>query len=318
MIYVQKLLVALIAPPFLLALFASLAICPSAATAQSTTTTIGEIAADVSKTIRDSSKPVSGMPIVAVNDLKSQGVTSDSVAAGFTKLFREALARSANGFQIIDGSAYAQQLRMAPPQESSDSAAEACQSKSPAIAHENFELYGFVEQRGDSVMLWIKVTRLVKVKLVFDSQFTVAVTPETRSAAAQAATDSETTFDEAKDIVWTRPDFEMPPSLWDFPSMQGRRSYDNYTWPTSIRRESAPYTDAAVNEKVKGAVFLKVFIDDEGRPDVIVLFKGIPCDFGLNQAAIDATTHWRMTPARDPNGSPTPSWVEVEQTFDLY
>lgn len=293
--------------------------CRSAA-AQSETHTVDEIAAEVSKAILDSSGPVNGMPIVSLNGLAQLRDTPEDLVltSGLERDFQQALIRNAKGLEVLEeGSADAARLQITPKRTTSEDAEAVCLTKGPSRG-QNFEINGFVEQRGDVAMLWIKVTRLVKVKLVFDRQSLVTITPALRAIAAQAIAEERIAFDKAKDVIWTRPGFELPTDAWDMPSEEGRKRYQNYTWPQIIRGDRARYPATAAREKTQGTVNLKVLVDAEGHPAAIILLRGIPCDFGLNQAAIDATTLWITTPAKDPSGSAVPSWIEIEQSFALY
>jgi len=282
-------------------------------------TTLAQFMSEVSKAIVDSSGAIKGKPRVMVTEFEGLKETPEELANGFTKEVYEELSRNATAFDVVEHEAYADSFKVISVDDPlQPSIKQTCFSDQPAPT---YSLNGFVEQRNDDVMLWIKITRLVETSLVFDRQALVVVTPEIKSRAAELRAGERKAFASAADLVWTRPGLDVSSVALDVPVLHNGED-KGFKWPQCTAHfencRRAPYPDKAAVAKVQGKVSLKVLVDAEGRPARIILLKGISCDFGLNQAVVEAVSSWKMTPARNSNGNPVAVWVEVDLTFSLY
>lgn len=61
---------------------------------------------------------------------------------------------------------------------------------------------------------------------------------------------------------------------------------------------------------------MKVLLSKQGDPLELAVIEGLPC--GLNRAAIEAASQWKLRPATTPDGEPVEIWRELELTFQLY
>jgi hypothetical protein len=68
--------------------------------------------------------------------------------------------------------------------------------------------------------------------------------------------------------------------------------------------------------KIQGVISMKALFSREGDPLEVVVVEGLPC--GLNQAALDAVSRWKVHPAMTPDGKPVEMWQDLEITFQLY
>ena len=66
---------------------------------------------------------------------------------------------------------------------------------------------------------------------------------------------------------------------------------------------------------VSGVVWLRVWIDDTGRPQEIELSKGSGYRL-FDEAALRAVQHWRFIPAKNEQKS-LASWVEFAVRFEI-
>ncbi len=82
--------------------------------------------------------------------------------------------------------------------------------------------------------------------------------------------------------------------------------------PVLTHQTSSQYTAAARNDKVQGAVQLRLVIDALGVPQRIAVNH--PLGYGLDQQAAEAVAKWRFTPAQR-NGQPVPSAIVVNIDF---
>jgi protein TonB len=79
--------------------------------------------------------------------------------------------------------------------------------------------------------------------------------------------------------------------------------------PRPVSTPAPKYPDVATRARVHGTVILELVIDRNGRVVRGRVLKPLP--FGLDQAAVEAVRDWRYRPARDGNGNPVASIVNV-------
>ncbi len=117
-----------------------------------------------------------------------------------------------------------------------------------------------------------------------------------------------------------------PDSGWDGPSNgseasgPGVVSDQPYTLtgaiakPVIITRVEPLYPESARRARQGGTVILRTVIDESGRVIDVTIVKGL--GFGLQQAAIDAVTKWRFSPATM-NGRPVKVFFNLTVQFSL-
>jgi TonB family protein len=72
------------------------------------------------------------------------------------------------------------------------------------------------------------------------------------------------------------------------------------------------YSEEGRSARIQGIVMLQLVVDEQGRPTQISVLS--PLGYGLDEAAIEAVTHWRFQPGtRD--GKPVKVQAQVETTF---
>ncbi len=84
--------------------------------------------------------------------------------------------------------------------------------------------------------------------------------------------------------------------------------------PVPIKSPSPAYPEIARRAGVEGTVWVKIWVDKEGKPKKAVVLKSDAELF--NQAAIDAAMQWVFTPAVMNNG-PVAVWVSIPFKFKL-
>lgn len=84
--------------------------------------------------------------------------------------------------------------------------------------------------------------------------------------------------------------------------------------PVAIKRPPPVYPEIARRAGVEGTVWLKVWVDKEGKVRKAEILKSDADIF--NQPAIDAATQWVFTPALMKNG-PVSVWVSIPFRFKL-
>ena len=84
--------------------------------------------------------------------------------------------------------------------------------------------------------------------------------------------------------------------------------------PVVVRKVDPKYPEIALRAGLEGNVYLKVWVDKEGRGRKAVVLKSDAEIF--NQAAIDAATQWVFTPAVMQKG-PVSVWVSIPFRFRL-
>lgn len=84
--------------------------------------------------------------------------------------------------------------------------------------------------------------------------------------------------------------------------------------PVPIKSPSPQYPEIARRAGVEGTVWVKIWVDKEGKPVKAIVQKSDAELF--NQPAIDAAMQWRFTPAVMNNG-PVAVWVSIPFKFRL-
>jgi len=84
--------------------------------------------------------------------------------------------------------------------------------------------------------------------------------------------------------------------------------------PTVVRRVEPKYPDIALRAGLEGNVFVKVWVDKEGKVRKVVILKSDAEIF--NQSAEDAAKQWVFTPAVMQKG-PVSVWVSIPFKFRL-
>ncbi|HWP83255.1 MAG TPA: energy transducer TonB [Bacteroidota bacterium] len=85
-------------------------------------------------------------------------------------------------------------------------------------------------------------------------------------------------------------------------------------YPEVIKQVHPKYPDIALRAGIEGTVFVKVWVDKEGKVRKAVILKSD--GEVLNQAAIEAVQQWVFTPALMNNG-PVSVWITVPIRFRL-
>jgi len=85
--------------------------------------------------------------------------------------------------------------------------------------------------------------------------------------------------------------------------------------PEILFRLNPIYTEEARAAKIQGIVVLQVLIRKDGAVDVIEVLQGL--GYGLDEAAIDAMTDWRFSPATH-DGVPIDITADIEIKFALF
>jgi protein TonB len=84
------------------------------------------------------------------------------------------------------------------------------------------------------------------------------------------------------------------------------------TPPQVVSRASPEYTEAARRARVNGIVILEAVVDKQGDVVRTRVLKGLP--MGLDQAAVDAVTQWKFSPATR-NGKPVAVYFILTVNF---
>ena len=88
-----------------------------------------------------------------------------------------------------------------------------------------------------------------------------------------------------------------------------RPSRNPATPPVSQNTPPPVYPSIAIPTRITGSVVLDIVIDRDGSVSGYRILKPLP--FGLNEAAINAVTNWKYTPARNAKGKPVVSVITV-------
>src|SRR5262249_30856974 len=115
--------------------------------------------------------------------------------------------------------------------------------------------------------------------------------------------------------IWVRPDYDVTPEE-DAMAERVDQKAEGFHGPSCIYCPRAEYSDGAMITKVQGTLTLKALFSREGYPLKLIVIEGLPC--GLNRAALDAVSRWKVHPATNPDGKPVEIWQELEITFQQY
>ncbi|MBI3586032.1 MAG: TonB family protein [Ignavibacteriales bacterium] len=84
--------------------------------------------------------------------------------------------------------------------------------------------------------------------------------------------------------------------------------------PEYVKQVTPKYPDLAMRAGLEGTVWVKIWVDKEGKPKKAVVIKSDAEIF--NQPAIDAAMQWVFTPAMMKNG-PVAVWVSIPFKYKL-
>jgi TonB family protein len=84
--------------------------------------------------------------------------------------------------------------------------------------------------------------------------------------------------------------------------------------PEVVKQVQPKYPDLATRAGVEGTVWVKIWVDKEGKPKRAVAVKS-DAEI-LNQSATEAAMQWVFTPALMKNG-PVPVWISIPFRFKL-
>lgn len=84
--------------------------------------------------------------------------------------------------------------------------------------------------------------------------------------------------------------------------------------PVVVKRVEPVYPEIALKAGIEGTVYVKIWVDKEGKPKKVVLLKSDAEIF--NDAAMKAAEKWVFTPAMMNNG-PVSVWVTIPFKFKL-
>ena len=87
------------------------------------------------------------------------------------------------------------------------------------------------------------------------------------------------------------------------------------TLPKVEYREEPEFTDEARDKKIQGSVLLSFIVNAEGRPENIVVKRGL--GYGLDENAIKSLRRWRFSPGMK-DGKPVAVEANASITFRLY
>jgi TonB family protein len=86
------------------------------------------------------------------------------------------------------------------------------------------------------------------------------------------------------------------------------------TPPISTRQISPVVPQAARLRGVSGTVFLRVLVDETGKPEKVEVLRDVAPDLGLAAASREALEQWRWKPATK-NGVNVKTWLAVQVPF---
>ncbi|HCA82025.1 MAG TPA: energy transducer TonB, partial [Bacteroidetes bacterium] len=84
--------------------------------------------------------------------------------------------------------------------------------------------------------------------------------------------------------------------------------------PEAVKQIQPKYPDLATRAGLEGTVWVKIWVDKEGKPKKAVVQKSDAEIF--NQPATEAAMQWIFTPAMMKNG-PVSVWVSIPFRFKL-
>jgi len=84
--------------------------------------------------------------------------------------------------------------------------------------------------------------------------------------------------------------------------------------PVPVKKIEPKYPELAMRAGLEGKVWVKIWVDKEGRPKQVVILKSDAEIF--NEPAVEAAKQWVFTPAYMNNG-PVAVWVSIPFRFEL-
>jgi protein TonB len=84
--------------------------------------------------------------------------------------------------------------------------------------------------------------------------------------------------------------------------------------PVPVKKVEPKYPELAMRAGLEGKVWVKIWVDKEGRPKQVVILKSDAEIF--NEPAVEAAKQWVFTPAYMNNG-PVAVWVSIPFRFKL-
>lgn len=283
-------------------------------------TAIDLLAADAARAILEamrgqpsdiSSRPAE-TPRILVADFVEAGAKPRGLGDELAQQFLASISRAGLGLDVLDRNEYLAKF-----------AADDLPSKSYTNL-ETWKCYGWdyrssvvvlgdFDISSDKIDLRVRAVRLADSKVVFDGKADFPMTPTLESLASAPAPASSGDSTDGR-LSWTRQGFSSTSD--NSPADLREKRTHGYAFPTCVSCPPAGYPGAASVAKVQGTVLLSVEISADGLPTRIWLEEGLPC--GLNQAAIDSVSRWKMNPAAGPDGKPVACIVQVEVNFSLY
>ena len=94
--------------------------------------------------------------------------------------------------------------------------------------------------------------------------------------------------------------------------VDGSKPGGNVVNPKVISAPEPKYTEEGTSAHIQGNVLLRLVVDERGRPTEIAVLS--PLGYGLDEAAIDAVSHWRFQPGTK-DGKPVKVQAQVEVAF---
>ena len=88
------------------------------------------------------------------------------------------------------------------------------------------------------------------------------------------------------------------------------------TLPVVVTEVKPQYTTAAMQAKIQGSVWLECVVGETGDIVDVKVTKSLDTEYGLDQAAIDAASHWKFKPGLK-DGKPVAVRITLELTFTL-
>lgn len=109
---------------------------------------------------------------------------------------------------------------------------------------------------------------------------------------------------------------EQIEALKNYVAFQANKKKDTatYTKPILKNRPQPMYSTLARQKGVQGIVHAAVQVDEQGKPDSVLIFKGI--GYGLDEEAIKAARKMEFSPGTR-NGEPVKFWLTVMIEFNI-
>jgi TonB family protein len=99
---------------------------------------------------------------------------------------------------------------------------------------------------------------------------------------------------------------------WGFQGDDTAKKAGPDKYPVPTYRPEPKYTEEGRSAHIQGIVMLQLVVDEQGMPTQISVLS--PLGYGLDEAAIEAVTHWRFQPGTK-DGKPVKVQARVETTF---